>query len=343
MADVAQLAGVSQATASNILNGRKMPSFVTKQTQEKVRGAAQELGYRPNHFARMLRAKQSQTLGLVLPDLNSPLVSGLTAEIFELCGQQNYHVFLDLASGGKTGEAIDNLISRAVDGIFVYWPSEGLKLPKDLPLPPMVAIDTSIASDKDILVDRIEIDRFSGFCAATRQLLAEGRRRVALAVPMPLTRTAKEKMDGWRTAYSEAGVPLSSDDWVVPCGLPPKAGLSFTEGRKIADAALKSAPDMDGLLCPYWAVPGAQARFAEIGKRVPEDISLVMLNTVTTATQEPDELPAVAFPVDQIAKEGVSMLLERVQDKQQTRAPRVVKVSVECLAADDPQQRPQSA
>ena len=78
--DVAKAAGVAINTASSILNSRK-DSWASEETKQRVRDAAEKLGYTPNRIARGLSLGKTNTIGLIIPDLQNPFYSALVTEI----------------------------------------------------------------------------------------------------------------------------------------------------------------------------------------------------------------------------------------------------------------------
>ncbi len=313
--DVAKHAGVSVGLTSMVLNRRASQSSDT--TKAKVAAAARDLGYRPNIMARMLRAKQTRTLGLAIPDLTLPYHALLAASLAQATQDAEFHPLIELSSPTGPRISIQNLQDRLVDGLLLVLSTKDrerrLKLAGDMP--PIVAVDASADAVTGGTVDRIIVDRGQGVYEATRHLLERGRRRVVIVLRLPLSPVGLPKSRGWRRAYEEAGLTVPKDDWIVQ--LPERCDCPepMTLGKLLVDRALGQVPSLDGiLLCPDEPTPaiGAMIRLTELGRRVPEDVAVVGMHGKHDAEGLP-ELATVAFPVEQMTGVAVRMLLERIQ------------------------------
>lgn len=117
--DVAAVAGVSRQTVSRVITGGDL---VAESTHALVTSAIQELGYRPNHFARTLAQQRSCILGVAARDLNSPLTPPFIARLQALCRPLGYHVIVsnfDLDDRGGIG-TLDTFVTLNVDGIALF-------------------------------------------------------------------------------------------------------------------------------------------------------------------------------------------------------------------------------
>ncbi len=119
--DVAQVAGVSSATASLVLNGRA-DGRVSADLADRVEKAAEKLNYRPNLVARSLRTQVSKTLGLISNDVaTSPFAGAMLAGAKEIAWKQGWLLFLVNTNEDKEMEAAatHSLIQRNVDGFIM--------------------------------------------------------------------------------------------------------------------------------------------------------------------------------------------------------------------------------
>jgi DNA-binding LacI/PurR family transcriptional regulator len=123
MLDVAKLAGVSTATVSRILTGAKVAK---EQTQERVLAAVAQLQYRPNQVARALRRQETKTVGLIVPDMSSPLATAIFHELDVLATTLGVAVLV--ANSGQSAKReeqwLETLAAKAVD-VIVLWPVGG--------------------------------------------------------------------------------------------------------------------------------------------------------------------------------------------------------------------------
>ena len=148
--DVAERAGVAVGTVSRVLNDH--PSVSPKFA--RVKAVIEELGYRPDPFARSMRSKTSRLIGIVIPDLNNPFFSGLVQCAERAATAHNHNVIFMTSFDeiAKEADRIAQLASRKVDGIILV-PSDGphaLKTPKGLLL---IMVDRLLAEYPGIAAD----------------------------------------------------------------------------------------------------------------------------------------------------------------------------------------------
>src|SRR3984885_15685179 len=116
--DIAVAAGVSQAAVSLVLNKSETPS-VPAVTRERILKLAGELGYQPNHLARMLRSARTMALACVVPDITNPFYPGLVRGVQSVATPAGYDVLMFDTDGREEGEtrAVNWLLQGRADGV----------------------------------------------------------------------------------------------------------------------------------------------------------------------------------------------------------------------------------
>jgi LacI family transcriptional regulator len=271
--DVARAAGVSQTTVSFVLSGRT-DITIPEATRERVRRVARELGYRPNGVARSLARGCTQTIGVIVPRVDSTFCGQIAQGIQEACIESDYRVLLAHTLHRPEVEArqVDLLLEHRVDGLICVADEWTIG---DLPRRvsgvlgehvPCVVIDDRSLADR---VDCVVSDDDHGARLAVRHLLALGHRRVAHLGAGEWTSPARDRASGYRAAMQEAGVEV--DEALV-------VGRSFSmHGAAEAMGALLDRPN------PPTAIFAANDRLAAEaveaiegrGLRVPEDVAIV--------------------------------------------------------------------
>jgi LacI family transcriptional regulator len=264
--DVARLAGVSPGTASKALNGR---GGISADTAERVRLAADRLGYQPNALARGLLTGRSFTVGLITTDsfgrFSIPVMQG--AE--DALGPGRISVFLCDSRDDRIREQhyLRTLLERRVDGIIVTGRRQDLREPigRALPVPVVYAMTHSTdPSDLSLLPDDEE-----GGAMAVRHLLSTGRTSIGHVTGPRRFRCSVLRAKGAQDTLAAAGLELAGGE--------PLFG-EWTEewGRQSADVLLRSAPGLDAIFCGNDQIArGVADAVREAGRRVPEDVALV--------------------------------------------------------------------
>src|SRR5579875_174714 len=205
--DVAELAGVSPAVVSYVLNGG--PRGVAPETKERVLAAVQQLNYRPNGIARSLRINRTMTLGLVIPDASNPFFAELARALEEAAFAAGYTVLVGNATDNEERQTayVRTFLQRQVDGVLLV-PAHGpvACLPElQASKKPWVVLDRRVDLDD---VAQVLVDNRGGAAEGTRHLLAHGRRRIACVAGPRDVMPSQDRTAGCRAALAEAGVRL---------------------------------------------------------------------------------------------------------------------------------------
>ena len=307
MADVARLAGVSQQTVSRVLNGSP---HVRADTRLRVEEAVRKLGYRPNRVARALVTGRSRTLGVVSFDTTQFGPASTLAGIERAAHDAGYSVSIaSLASltAGALHSAIDRLCDQGVDGVLAIAPQESAAralhhLPAELPV---VATEAGTQDG----VPLVAVDQREGASAATAHLLALGHPTVWHVCGPSDWLEAQDRVEGWRETLAEAGArapALLRGDW--------SARSSYALARRLpADATAVFAGNDQMAL-------GVLRALHELGRRVPEDVSVVGFDDIPEAAYFTPPLTTVRQRFDEVGRRAVIALLEQIDGAARTGA-----------------------
>jgi LacI family transcriptional regulator len=306
LADVAARADVSRATASRALAG---DARISAGTRVRVEAAARELDYVPDLTARSLRARRTNALGLLLPDLSDP-VHGQVAAAFEVAAAAaGYSVIIVAAHGDAAAErrALTIFIERGVDGICVASsrvdPQEVQERVGRIPL-------TFVQPDRGSVVDpavlpplTIRTDDASGIDQAVRHLLATGRQEIAyLGVGEGATNRWRGEVAA-STLVAAADRPMTAfqvadDAWMRP-------------GELAASLPIPALPE--GIVCyddktALALLDGLRTR----GIRVPDDVAIVGFDDIPFAALSSPRLTTVWTPTQQMGGHAARSLVAAV-------------------------------
>ena len=175
--EIAKVAKVTHSTVSRALNNSPL---VKPETAERIRNIAELMGYRPNRIARSLKQGNTNTIGLVIPDISNPFFSIIAYSVEKKAKELGYHVILVNTNRNLDNEAnhIAFLCERMVDGLIIcpasYGSAKHLKYFKDEI--PLVLLASNIP---DLDVDYVMSDDVQGAYLATIHLIDLGHRRIA--------------------------------------------------------------------------------------------------------------------------------------------------------------------
>ncbi|MBL4675623.1 MAG: LacI family DNA-binding transcriptional regulator [Mucilaginibacter sp.] len=205
--EIAAHVGVSTALVSYVLNGQAEEKQVGKEVAEKIRKAAEQLDYRPNQLAKSLKTRRSNTIGLIVADINYRFSSGITRAVEAEAKKRNYTVIFGSSneSSEKLQELINVLINHQVDGLIVV-PVENSE-PSILSLQrsdiPFVLIDRHFPN---VLTSNVMLDNFKAAYDSTEHLIRQGHEKIAFVNYSAQLFNLQERTRGYLAALSDHGI-----------------------------------------------------------------------------------------------------------------------------------------
>jgi LacI family transcriptional regulator, galactose operon repressor len=294
--DVARYAGVSTAVVSYVVN--EGPRRVAPETRERVLEAIRVLGYRPNATARALRMGTTRTFGLITPDGGNPMFAELAKAIDKEASARGYVVLQTSADGDPVTEQakIAELLIRQVSGLLLVAPTEDPDL-TEVGIP-VIAINRVLPT-----VSSVRPQYRAGARAGVNHLLGHGHRTIGLVIGGRGTGgRAPERELGWRDALRQVGLeegPIARARFSRQGGY--DAGKELLAATKRPTAIFASS-DLQAV--------GVLRAIHEAGLRVPEDIAVVGFDGTAETEYSWPPLTVVRQPLDRMAREAVSRLID---------------------------------
>jgi LacI family transcriptional regulator len=311
-ADVARLAGVSQATVSYVLNGNSVIS-VPEETRGRILAAVDELGYVPNGIARSLRTRRTYMIAAVIPDITNPFYPAFERGVQEAAEASGYDliVFNTGGTAEKERRCVRSLQQGRVDGVvavFFHLKAEDLLplLDRNVALVRLEAVKKG-AGGLDLPLDNLYVDNVAASRAAVEHLIGRGHERIGMIAGQGGPRQARAR--GYHAALAAHGLPpeeaLTRDgDFSEEGGH--RAMLSLLDGPRPPTAVFAASDVM---------AVGALVAIREAGLRVPEDVAVVGFDDIPVARLITPRLTTVAQFQENLGVRAAEMLLERLDGK----------------------------
>jgi DNA-binding LacI/PurR family transcriptional regulator len=294
MSDVAARAGVSTATVSMVLSGVNT-ARISPRTQQRVREAAEAVGYEPNSVARSLRTQRTRLVGLVSDTIaTTPFAGRMLAGANDVAREHGRLVILVDTEGdaGAERQALQALSGQQVDAmIYACMWHRVVEVPADLPEDAVLLDCAPATANRAAVVP----DERAGGMAAVRELVAAGHRRIAYL-------DAEERFDlvasrlrreGYLQVLAEAGI---EPDPFLHARAEPVAGGGRTAARRLLDLPAGRRPTAMFCFNDRMAM-GAYAAAHQRGLSVPDDLSVVGYDDQQLVAAELDPpLTTVALP-----------------------------------------------
>lgn len=302
---MAQLAGVSPATVSFVLN-QTAGQTISAETRERVMQAVAELGYRPNRAAQGFHRGTSATIGFVNHDVDFGEFAAAAIKGAHEASLRHGNLLLLVNTGGSNRQAehlIADLLDRRTDAfIFAAVGTRAVTVPEAALQAPTVLLNCYTADDR---APAILPDEERGGREATRAMLGLGHRRFAYLTGKPAQWSTKARLRGFRGALREAA--LDPDDQVVLSG-----NYHADSGYDLTRELLRRGPLPTAILCgnDRMAVGTLLALF-EAGIRVPEDVSVMGYDDqFQLAAEVRPALSTVRLPYDLMGQLAAERLVE---------------------------------
>lgn len=305
--DVAKAAKVSPAIVSRILsNDTKLA--IREDTRARVQEAIKALGYTPNQQARGLRLSRSNTLAMIVPELNSPVFPIIIQGAQRAAWERGYSLLV----GGMGGEEEDPKIasrllrSNRIDGLLVTTGQHEDQMLQELATlnAPFVLVNRYLDESHPY----VALDERGAAAAITRHLIELGHRRIAFLGGLQ-RRVGERRVAGYADALAQADLP-----WVPE--LVVEAGYYKHGGEAGLRTLLALEDPPTAVLATNEIVAaGAMAAAHEKKLRIPEDLSLASFSDGMVAELLSPSLTAVRFPMETMGYRATAMLVDIVEGR----------------------------
>lgn len=296
MKDVAKAAGVSLGSVSHYLNNQ-VP--VSPDKAIRIQQAIDELGYRVDQSARSLRRRQTQSVGLIIPDISNPFYAELARVLEHRLWDAGFQTFLcDSAHDAKRERAhFTNLIDRRADGIVIIYEGEASELPK-------LAAETSTPV---VFLDRpveglvsVATDNYLGGTLAAHHLLSLGHTLIGALVGDGEVANIRARMAGFTAALIEGGVTLS---YTL------HGSQDLTLGERAVELMRLPKPPTAIFATNDIVAVGAWRTLLTHGFRIPEDVSLIGFDDIEMGRLLVPSLSTVAQDIFALGARAAELLL----------------------------------
>ena len=304
--DIAKELGVSYSTVSRALQDS---SQIGESTKEKVRAMAKTFNYKANALARSLVLKQSEIIGVIVPDIENPYYTSFCKQLTTFLEQNTEYKVVICDSDRKTEKEkdyIEYLQEHRVAG-YIMVPS-GINEEYFSGLiksgTPLVLVDSD---GSGINVDSVMDDNYLGAKQAVQYLLDLGYRKITHIAGKKSSFASNERLQGFIDCMGENGVP-KEDLSII------SAGPTFNDGVAAAKIVLcmDSLPDALFVVNDMVAI-GVLRHFYEQGVRIPDEIALVGFDDISMASMLPTPLTTVHQSTEALAAAAGTQLLDQIR------------------------------
>lgn len=305
MKDIARLAQVSTSTVSHVINGSR---FVSDEIREKVMRIVVELNYTPSYIARSLKVKATKTIGLLVTATNNPFFSEVMAGVEQYCQKNQYNLIIATTGGDakRLQQNLQTLIHKQVDGVLLMCGDSRFQADIELKVPlPLVVMDWWFT---ELNADKILENSERGGYLATKSMVDAGHQKIGIITGNLRKSVAKNRLQGYKKALSEANIVLNPD-WIV------ESHFDFEGGIVGAQKLLALSDRPTAIFCCSDTIAiGAYQAIQNQGLRIPQDISIMGYDDIELARYLFPSLSTISQPKAELGKLAVETLLQRIQE-----------------------------
>lgn len=270
--DIAKKLKISPATVSR---GLKDHPAISKKTKKKIFELADKIGYRQNHFARNLRNQKTDTIGVIVPRLNSHFMSSVIAGIENIANKEGYNLIISQSSESSSKEAANakTLFNNRVDGLLASLAYDTKELShfdsffkKNIPV---IFFDRVMEHEN---CTNILIDNRKAAYEATKHLLEQDCKRIVHITAPPKQNVYIDRLQGYKQALADHKIKFREEDVII-------GNLSMEAGTDAANTILKMKTLPDGVFVANDnCAVGCMLALKQAGIKIPGDIAFAGFN-----------------------------------------------------------------
>jgi LacI family transcriptional regulator len=303
--DIAREAGVSQSTVSRVLNNSPR---IGEATRQRVKRAMEKLGYSPNAAARTLITGRSNLIGLVVSNITNPFYPEVVEAIVATAAENDYNVILCNAQENRELQSayLQLLIEHQVDGAILtssLLDSEDLLTGIGYDRIPLVMVNRTVTG---LRVDSVRLDNEEAGRMIAQHFYDLGHRRIGFVGGLPSTSTNESRLAGLTQRLLSLGAPLPPE-YVI------NGEFTRQSGYDIAQKLLSLPQRPTALACSDDSIAfGVIDAVIDAGLRTPEDVAIVGVDDVPTASLRQVGLSTIRQPAAEMGRRATKLLVERM-------------------------------
>lgn len=308
MVDVANEAGVSITTVSHVINQTR---YVKKETRDKVLQSMKKLNYQPNALARSLRKKSTNTIGIVISDINNNFFTEIVRACEDNAYKNGYNIILCNTDEDPAKEElyINILLSKQVDGIIISPTCCNTEYMGRLisSRKPVVFIDRFI---EGLEVDFVGINNVRATYDAVNHLVKMGHKRIALVSSKENLSSISERIEGYKQAILKNMLEYDEDLFIHIDGGESKPEevrkkmVDFLKNNELPDCILS----LNNIM-----TLGVVSALKDTGLKCPEDVAIMGIGDFYWAGSFEPNITAMKLPAYEIGYKATKILLSKIK------------------------------
>lgn len=309
--DIALRAGVSKSTVSRVISGK---GFASKEAQEKVWKAVEELQYKPNRLARAMVSNKTDNIGVIFfkekqYDTEKSVYESIIGPLLEKAHELNYSIFIALEEN-ESSRHIDYMLEKRVDGLILInlVNHEVINYLCKFHIPCVIINGTE--TDHHLQISNHEIN---GGRIAAEYLYQLGHRNIWVLTCLNTSPNELLRFQGFCERFNELGGQINTEDILYSTAATFEAG--FQTVARAWNYYLEKQPTAIFATDDYLAI-GAMKFFLTKGVHIPEELSIMGFNDIDLSKLFHPSLTTIQIDKVKMAEDAVSKLVELINNKE---------------------------
>lgn len=308
--DVAEALNISPSTVSRGLNDHP---HIHKDTKKRIRAAAKEMGYQQNKFASSLRKRRTETIGVVVPRLNSYFMATVIAGAEKITNKHGYGLIISQSQESVKHEVscVSTLFDSRVDGILISLAFDTRNLDhfskllnKNIP----VVFFDRVADCQGCM--SVIIDNFKAGYDATAHLIEQGCKRIIHLGGNLYRNVYSERLRGYKQALHDNGIDFNQKLVFI-------SDLTGQSGRDIMKKVFRQNLKPDGVFASNdTSAVATMLEMQEAGIKIPGDVAVAGFNNEPISQVISPNLTTIDYPAREIGEIAATALIEKLNNSQ---------------------------
>lgn len=313
--DIAQQAGVSRTTVSYVLNPKAEPNIpISQETRARVLQAAQELGYEPDSRAQSLRSGKTHTLGILVPDLENPHYWEIIQGAMQAAQIKGYELLVSSCNhdAQREEESIRSLFRHKIDGL-VLLPSFIQLYPQIIEQITRQKLPVVLVGCRDVDIDCVGSNYGPSAKELMQYLHDQGHQSINLILGKENQTFGEDRLFHYFETLNSIGLGFDASRII-------RTDASAQDAYLKAYTLLSTAHPPSAIVAAndYIAMSIIRAA-ADVGLRVPQDLSVASFDDIALASQFVPRLTTVRMEAESVGKTAITFLVNRLENPEQTR------------------------
>jgi len=302
--EVAQLANVSTATVSNVINNTK---HVSEDLKKKVYESMKVLNYKPNEIAKSLKVKQSRLIGILISDISNSFISKVVKGIESTLSEKGYNVLLCSTDSDveKEKEYLKVLMGKRIDGLIIS--SSGAGNHYDDLLKAKVPLVFLNRCPEHLPSNMVMTNNIKGAYMATEHLIKHGYKKIAIITGPMQYSTGRDRYIGYKRALEDYAISYH-DELVL------EGDFTIESGCELTKEIIESKMKIDAIFISNNSMSlGSYKYIKEQGLKIPQDIALYGFDDPEWADVVDPPLSGITQPAFELGVYAAQKMIDTIQ------------------------------